>query len=381
MPELYNLENDCRPGELGGTPLIFGSALRFPSTAYLAWGIGGDLRHLHNLALSMYREEFFDTSPEWGKTVSLAAERGGIGDRPQMLRDAAGDAAAKLTYQHLRNRDVIRVMDVGCGFGKSLTAYLDALKQLDASLLERLQLTGVDLSRKNRWAAEDMLAPYGFVPGKNLQLVDCRDVDMPAHIGHYSQDIVLNMAGIHANAELAYPMKAISYVMEEGGYFVSADWHHRLWLHPARVYAFFDKIDATATDWRNKGAFMDEFARKFPAAREPVDLSRMAPEDLRADEEIDFYWNGWIWTRRDRISEGKLAVQDEQIMSEGHRPFDDYARYGRIYDLVLDGRVVVDGIVRSNPQPVVDGTTLNMCGVFVKDTPVNAAPYPPKLAA
>ncbi|MBI4895737.1 MAG: hypothetical protein HY831_04565 [Candidatus Aenigmarchaeota archaeon] len=39
---LYKLENDAKPGELGGMPFVLGSALRFPVSAYPAWGINGD---------------------------------------------------------------------------------------------------------------------------------------------------------------------------------------------------------------------------------------------------------------------------------------------------------------------------------------------------
>ncbi len=367
MPNLYKLQNDAKPGELGGPPFIFGSALRVPSGAYPAWGITGPAEALYPLSLTQYQVEFGDTSPSWMETVVEAANKGGIGNRPQMLRDTVGKAAAMLTSQFLKKQHYVNVTDVGCGAGASLSAYLAELEKIDTSYLELVNLTAVDLSGQSLLRAIDSLRQKGFVNGENLRVVHSRDLDMPQHIEPATQDIVINVAGIHAHAYLGAPMAAISQILRDGGYFVSGDWHHGRWLHPSHTYALLDETEPAHFEWKNKGEFMDEFLRTFPNARERVDLSSTDTADARAIEEIGRYWiDGWAKVRLEKIKEGSLRPSDEQIVAEGHRPVEEYVRIGEAYGLEKSDAVVTDGIMNKNPQQVVPGTNLNMLLVLRK---------------
>ncbi len=371
MPNLYKLWNDAKPAELDGPPIILGSARRVPSYAYPNWGIEGNVRALYPLSLMAYQDEFLDTSPAWMESVIEAANRGGLGDRPNMLRNNAADIATKLTYEMLKERDKVYVLDVGCGAGGSAIAYLNALEKFNPSFIERVHLTCVDLSRQNMLKAIDTLKERGFDTDKNLDIVYSRDTDMTASalysdtlnkVKSGSQDIVINVAGIHANAYLEPAMYAISNVLRHGtGYLVSGDWHHARWEHPSWAYQLFDEMDPEHFEWKNKGEFMDEFIKMFPKAEEKLDLTKMNPADIRAIEEIGKYWrDGWAEVRLEKIKAGLLKPTDEQIALEGHRPVERYIEVGRQYNLTRAHRVLTDGIMHSNPQQAVSGSNLNM---------------------
>lgn len=272
LSNLYKLHHDAKPAELGGPPFIFGSALRVPSFAYPNWKISGDARVLYELSLSTYQDEFAETSEAWMDSVIEAAERSGLGNRPQMLRDAVADAAAKITQKILEKQKRVNVLDVGCGAGASLSAYLDALK-IEKLDLSRVSLTCVDLSRQNLWKAVGAMEKRHFALGYDLFPVHSRDVDMTGHVDENSYDIVINVAGIHANAYLDYSMRAISQILRKGGYFVSGDWHHGRWLHPSHTFRLLEEIDENRFEWRNKGAVLGEFRAMFPKSSEKPDLS------------------------------------------------------------------------------------------------------------
>lgn len=367
MPELYKLKEDAKPGEIGGPPFILGSFLRFPSISYPKWGVFGDDNVLYERSLTTYQDEFAETSPAWMESVVEAAKRGGIENRPQMLRDKVGRTAAILTEKMLKDRGKVHVLDIGCGAGGSLLAYVKELQSKVPDYAERVVVTGVDFSRGSLWKAEDDLEAKGLVSGSSLYIVHSRDVDMLSHVEEASQDIVINVAGIHANAFLEKPMRSIAGVLKPGGYFVSGDWHHRRWLEPSLVYAMFDRVDPSEFDWKNKGAFMDEFKKMVPAAAEKIDLSSWDPADIKAVEEIENYWmKGWASVRREKIKAGVLKPTDEQIMSEGHVPVEHYVKYARACGMELDKQCVENGILDGNPFQVVPGTNLNMVAVFRK---------------
>lgn len=350
MPNLYKMQNDAVPGRLGGPPFIFGSALRVPSTAYSNWNISGSNRALFPLSLTTYQDEFAETSPAWMESVVEAAKRGDIGDRPNMLRKAVGEKAAELTYDKLRRQDIVRVLDVGCGSGGSLAAYLDALQSIRPSYLRRVELTGVDLSRQNLWKTADLMRDRGFDLGSNLFLAHSRDIDMATQVPQISQDIVINVAGIHANAYLEPSFRAIASVLGNGGYFVSGDWHHGRWLHPSWTYRLLEEMDEQQYEWTNKGAVLDEFRGMFPLATQEPDLSWATDADLVAIDEIARYWrDGWAPVRLEKIREGRLLAGDEQIVAEGHRPHEEYIKEGYRH-----GMPIVD------QKQVVPGTNLNM---------------------
>ena len=367
MPNLYKLRNDARPGELGGPPLVIGSALRVPSPAYPMWGIEGERSALHELSLLTYQDEFADVSDSWMNSVIEAVTRADLGNRSQMLRDGAGRTAAFLTAQLLKEQPYVNVLDVGCGPGGSLIAYLDELEKLDPSYKERVIITAVEPS-KTLAKAVATLEERGYVSGDTVHPVHARDIDMGGHIRPLSQDIVINVAGIHANADLSYSMGAIAHVLRNGGgYFVSGDWHHGRWLHPSYTYQLLDEMDAERFGWQNKGETMDEFAKLFPRANEKTDNSSMDPADAQAIREIERYWrDGWVPVRLDKIQHGDLRPPDEQIMLEGHRPVEMYVSEARPDGMFLDEQVVADGIMSANPQQVVPGTNLNMLLVLRK---------------
>ncbi|MBI4162117.1 MAG: methyltransferase domain-containing protein [Candidatus Aenigmarchaeota archaeon] len=402
MPNLYKLQNDAKPGQLGGPPLILGSVLRFPSCAYPQWNISGNAQDLREVSLSTYQDEFSDTSPAWMASVVEAANRAGIGDRPNMLRNTVGKAAAHLTYKLLKRQRTVKVTDVGCGAGGSLTAYFTELLKLVPDYAERVEVTLVDLSRNNLWKATDIAKEKGF---QTVHPVHSRDIEMGMHIAE-PQDIVINVAGIHANSDISVPIRAIAHILSPNGYFVSGDWHHGRWLHPSYTYEMFDKADPKRFDWKNKGAFMDEFASMFPSCKENPDESWMTEEDYKAVEEIETYWmDGWATVRHEKLTgmiiekqklvgkylfEKKLLSMprreeqekraldelcnnyekveglrptDEQIMSEGHMPVEHYIDACVRNDLMVDTELVFDGTIPDNPFWVVPGTRLNM--VFV----------------
>ena len=165
MPNLYKLQNDAKPAQLGGPPFIFGSALRVPSTAYGNWNVSGSNNTLYSLSLTTYQDEFAETSPAWMESVVEAAKRGGIGDRPNMLRETVGKKAAELTLDKLRRQPRVKLLDVGCGSGMSLAAYVDALQSIESSYIDRVDITCVDLSRQNLWKTADLMQNRGFVFG------------------------------------------------------------------------------------------------------------------------------------------------------------------------------------------------------------------------
>lgn len=402
MPNLYKLQNDAKPGELGGPPLIIGSALRFPSCAYQKWGISGNPQDLRELSLSAYQDEFADTSPAWMASVVEAANRGGIGDRPNMLRNAVGKAAAYLTYNLLKTKPNVKVTDVGCGAGGSLAAYFTELSKLVTDYADRVEITLVDLSRNNLWKANDVAQEKGF---QHVHPVHSRDIEMDSHIAE-PQDIVINVAGIHANSDIRLPIQAVTRILAPKGYFVSGDWHHARWLHPTYTYRMFDKVDPKGFDWKNKGEFMDEFARVFPSCKEePLAIEDDA--DRNAVDEIESYWmNGWATVRYEnlykslkrklnflnmarfdhnqdvdvlpdnyfltafeKIEAEEFRPTDEQIMSEGHVPVAHYLDACKKYGLFLDDSIVSDGILQTNPLRVVPDTTLNIVFVAQKTSP------------
>jgi SAM-dependent methyltransferase len=368
VPELYKLRNDAISGQLGGPPFIIGSALRVPSYAYVKWNIRGHPGQLREDSLTVYQDEFGDTSPAWMASVVEAARRGGIGDRPQILRQAVGRTAAKVTEQMLQKQPYVRLLDVGCGAGGSLSAYIAELEKLDPSYLERVILSGVDLSRKSIWKAGDDLESRGFHKGDNLYLYHSRDFEMGEHVAPESQDVIINVAGIHAASDISPTFRAIARTLKPGRLFVSGDWHHAMWDHPRYTYKLLDEMDAGHFEWANKGAFMDEFAYLFPRAKGYFSTPQMDPADARAIEEIGRYWrDGWAEVRLEKIKSGQLLPQDEQIVLEGHRPVEEYVLEGKKAGLTATEGVVYDGILHANPQQVVEGTNLNMVLVLRKN--------------
>lgn len=362
---LYKLQNDAKPGIIGGAPFIIGSALRVPSYAYENWDISGDQREL---SLTAYQDEFAETSPEWMKSVVEAANKGGIGNRPQMLRDKVGKAAAQLTKRVIDRKGYANVTDVGCGFGNSSLTYLD---NLDPNYIDRVYLTLVDLSRQNLWTAIDKLEERGFKLAKNLFPIHSRDIDMISHIKQNSQDVVINVAGIHANAYMERAFMAISSILTWAGYFVSGDWHHKTWEHPAYMYQLLDRMDARHFGF-GKGALMDEFASLFPKAKEQLDLSKISADDRKAMEDIENYWTkGWAEVRLEKIQKGLLLKTDEQIVLEGHRPAKEYVKEGSKYCLSLDDEARELSSMKSNPEQVVPGSNLNMVMVMKKHSSHN----------
>lgn len=357
MPNLYKMQNDAVPGKLGGPPFIFGSALRVPSIAYGNWNIHGNDRALYPLSLTTYQDEFAGTSPAWMESVEEVAKRGGIGDRPNMLRKAVGEKVAELTQDKLRRQDRVAVLDVGCGSGGSLAAYLGALREINRFYPERVDVTCVDLSRQNLWKTADLMQEMGFELGTSLFLAHSRDIDMATQVPPFSQDIVMNVAGIHANSYLGPSFSEIASVLADGGYFVSGDWHHGRWLHPSWTYRLLEEMNDQQYEWTNKGAVLDEFRTMFPRATENVDLSWSTDADFVAIDEIARYWrDGWAPVRLEKIREGKLLPTDEQIVAEGHRPHGEYIKEGQMHGMSL-----VD------ERQVVPGTNLNMLLVMKMD--------------
>lgn len=368
MPNLYKLENDGKPGKLGGeAPIIIGSALRVPERSYAAWGIRGDPSLYKPLSLAAYVDEFVDTTDQWVPRVSEAAKMAGLGDRPQMLREENARVTAHITNWF---KDTIyrrlNVTDLCSGPGMSAKAYLSALKK-EGIDTDRVYLTLVDMSRGNTNAAVDNLIKEGLSYGRDFRVVLARDVDLPAHIEEESQDIVFSVAGIHANAFLEPSLRAIHKVLAPNGALVTADWHTYRWTCPCYTYDFLERTDDKYFGWTKKGTLLDEFRKTFPNTDHKPSKHDLAGPDGKGAEELEKFWRGWMEIRKGSIEKGTMHPNDELIMLEGHRPFQWYQDAMRENNLFFVGPTpYIGNVIPSNPWQILPDSSLHAITVATK---------------
>ena len=287
-------------------PIKLGSPLKVPHYAWSDWGIiyhnENEFEELVRMSENGYEQEWMSTCEEGHKDISLASERAGLGDANEKLNEQNAQIVSKLVKYF--NNDV-KILDLGAGVGATTVKIFE---KLEDNKKERAFFLLIDPASKASQEAEAKLNKIGLKIGKNFDIKIATDLDIPRVIKE-QQDIVTSVAAIHHHAYLTRPFENIYNIIEEKGFFITADWHNSMWEHPCRVYELLTELD-----WVSKESDLCNFKRIYPRAVR--NCSKLKKEDMIANEMIKNFWKEYCSVR-------KYGKSNFMIL-EGHRPAEKY---------------------------------------------------------
>src|SRR3989344_1566289 len=323
-------------------PLTMGSPNRAPNYAIQNWGVPMiDERTVTDL----YQAEWAQGTKGQLDSVSQAAERAGLGNHPELLRQKT----AQVVKEILKNypfTDKLRILDVGIGPGlSSLATWLAIPKELRS----KVEMVLLDPSAKSLDAAEQLMKEHEI----DYRRIDGVDLDIPQYLFKESVDILTGVASIHHHSRI--PFDIYNRVLKPGGFAVFADWHNSIWENPASVYLFLQSFD-----WPKKTEGLAHFLQVYPKAKEKLpELSDSAVR--QANEDITKFWLAYAEILSQEGDLGQNAIWP----LEGHRPVERYVesmeQVGFLMNTVEIRRIIESGVVDSNPyQLLPDSSLLNV---------------------
>ena len=330
MPELQRFEIDS-----SRMPLRLGSALRVPSYAYHSWDIPIAVDYTKE-SDRQYEMEWKGGSPQQMQYIEDAAIRSGMGNYPQMLRDANAAVVSRM----LRGMKMpVNYLETGAGVS---TAVLYDTLERDGYDLEGIHATLVEPSKSRLMKkAVEPLREKGLKEGKHFTALNVRDVDVTKYIEKGSQHIISSVATMHHHSSLFEPLEALSRVMMDDGYVIIADWHNSMWEHPKRVYEFLrDDLE-----WETKDEDLASFAAAYPKFTEQA--SKLSGSEEEANLMIRRFWKAWADVRMEAIENGTFRPEDDILMLEAHRPVETYK--GSMMFLTCNTDIPV---MSANPWPL-----------------------------
>lgn len=276
---------------------ILGSPYRLPAYTFPIWGIrpGTPIR----ISEEYYLEEWEYLTEEEHKDIAEAARRAGIGDAPKILNTRNAEIISQL-IDFFDGR--VFILDVGAGAGDTSVHIYNHLDEEDK---RRVFFTLLDPAAAVLRAAERRLKELGLRKGDDFIILQGRDLDIPHLIEPEAHQIVTAVASVHHHPSLFEPFKFIYDALQDGGFFITADWHHTMWEHPNRVYRLLQRMD-----WPKKEEGLKNFVETYPAALEEIPDPE-DPKDKKANEQISLFW----------IEYSKMEHKTRRFaMLEGHRP-------------------------------------------------------------
>lgn len=287
-------------------PVILGSALRVPGPAYPYWGIN---QMYWEESEKQYEIEWKGGTDKQMTYIIKALEAAGMLNFSQMLRDAAAEAVLRYVEN---TRGPVRILEIGAGM--STVTIFQKLKEAGIDL-DRIRIIMTEPSESRLDDAIEKLKDMGLVKRKHFFTIVCKDTDIQMHIHIRAQvDLIVAVATFHHHAWFMPALNIFRGALKRDGYFIIADWHNSMWLHPNRVYIYLSE----KFDWPTKWNDLELYRKMFPMSevRAPV-LSEL---DENSNILIRKFWKGWEKARMDAIKAEEFDTRDDIWMHEGHRP-------------------------------------------------------------
>jgi SAM-dependent methyltransferase len=330
------------PVDQGVLPIRFSSAVRLWEGFAPAWGIPRYDPALDELADKLYIVEWKGGGDKQHEYVGESGEEAGLGNYSKMLRNWVARVTGYLVE---RTGERAKVLDIGAGAGDSIIAVYKVLRDP-----EQIYATLLEPSKKKCGVMEEKLNKRGLKIGNHFDIVNSRDIDVEQHLNPKSQDIVQQVASVHHHRNRNQSFRKANAVTRMGGFYVSADWHSRIWMHPAVVYNCLLKT----MEWPEKEEGMKAFLEAFPNATEA--LPRMGHYSQNEVETFARYWQAWNVRRHKEIADGNFDFRDDFFAVEGHCPYEVYVRElnnaGYFLNTPVSDDMTREGVISGNPDQI-----------------------------
>ncbi|MBI4225797.1 methyltransferase domain-containing protein [Candidatus Roizmanbacteria bacterium] len=328
-------------------PLVMGSPNRTPSYTIANWGVQ---KIDEQTVVNLYRAEWAQGTKDQLALVSQAAEKAGLGNHPELLRQKTAQVISAILENHPTNGN-LRILDVGAGPGLSTLAIWLTLPEEARSKVEMILL---DPSSQSLDAAEQLIIEYGV----NYQRIDGVDLDIPQHLFRPSVDVLTGVASIHHHSQI--PFEIYHNVLKPGGFAIFADWHNSIWEHPARVYQFLQSFD-----WPNKQVGLKHWLETYPQAKSAISEPEV-PAERQANIDITNFWLAYAEIVKQNGHLGSNAIWP----LEGHRPVREYVKAMQQAGLRLDSdsisKLIRSGVINANPYQLLPDSSLLMLTIGQK---------------
>lgn len=334
-------------------PVGLRTPLKTPFYGLGNWGIrfGGleDFYELVDLSELGYREEWDLTTEQGDRDIAKAAEMAGYGNT--RLNPENARIISYIINNFLEGK--VNILDVGAGAGGTSIPIWNALNDKDK---DRVYFTLLDPAEKKLETAESKLNELGLRIGKEYDIINATDLEIPNVIEEGSQHIVTSVASQHHHGYLTKPFENSHNATKRGGYFVVSDWHNSMWDHPAKVYYMLQQFY-----WPTKEEDLKEFVKCYPKALDPTIEFSSDPYRKENQQIIDF-WKCYAMVR--------TTEENQFFILEGHRPVERYMEEMQKvgYDLNSPNiiRMISNGTLEKNPYAL-----LRTQNVYFQDVPAS----------
>ncbi|MEM7821836.1 MAG: hypothetical protein QXX38_03450 [Candidatus Aenigmatarchaeota archaeon] len=302
-------------------PMPWGHPLRTPSKDWrkyrIRWDTEEEFEDLVTLGRRWYRREWEKGDANQIKIVAEASKRAFKVDNNQLLREATGKIVA--TYLSMQEPQEFIVIDIGAGSGLSFQAFFN---NLPMDFKGEVYTILLDPASQALQEAEERVKKLGV---KYEIVVDTQD-NLAKHMKGRKANVIMQVASSHHDPKI--PFEIFYESTQEGGLFVSGDWHPQTWQEPWYVYKMLERFD-----WPKKEEGLENFKKTYCIKEVPFPQD---PRDRKAIFDIFDFWLMYYNLLKEYGDPGKNSIWP----LEAHQ---DFRRY--MNSLESAGYSLIDGFL------------------------------------